>query len=322
MLSMLEYYLFLFVHFPLASPFQGKSQATTDRASTSTTPQQSSNNAYNNASSGVPAPYGAGAGAGIYRSMQSSYGDKVYLHLFRGYVRHYLTHCPASLNTSQNRSFLGFPDLERDSELFLRIVLEFWVEGENVPPTCQQSLERLSQRQRQPDMALFSTNLDSSYDMAFMPSGRGLVSGPSQAQTGIRHLVNHLVADPGIAQAVFSGTDSMLMENNKGAGFIASAPIGGGSSMIPNLQDELNHARSPLQSVVNTPSSVRGTSSTRSQAWCLSPSMSCAQQSFFNYIRITFRHAPVHVANSPFYTALNAWLVWIEPWNVQVRKYH
>jgi hypothetical protein len=171
-------------------------------------------------------------------------------------------------------------------------------------------------------MALFSTNLDSSYDMAFMPSGRGFVSGPSQAQTGIRHLVNHLVADPGIAQAVFSGADSMLMKTNKGAGFIASTPIGGASSMIPNLQEELNYARSPLQSVANTPSSVRGTSSTKSQAWCLSPSMSCAQQSFFNYIRITFRHAPVHVANSPFYTALNAWLVWIEPWNVQVRKYH
>ena len=57
-----------------------------------------------------------------------------------------------------------------------------------------------------------------------------------------------------------------------------------------------------------------------SQVWCLSPAMTILQQGFYNYIRSTFRNASIHQQSSVFYTALNAWLIWLEPWNVNHGK--
>ena len=51
---------------------------------------------------------------------------------------------------------------------------------------------------------------------------------------------------------------------------------------------------------------------------CLSPTMTMLQVPFYNYIRTSFRHASIHVKQSPFYSALNDWLLWIEPWNTRV----
>jgi len=50
--------------------------------------------------------------------------------------------------------------------------------------------------------------------------------------------------------------------------------------------------------------------------WCLSPGITAMQQPFYNYIRGSFRHASIHTTRSTFYSALNAWLIWLEPWNV------
>jgi len=44
--------------------------------------------------------------------------------------------------------------------------------------------------------------------------------------------------------------------------------------------------------------------------------MSCIQQPFFNYLRATFRHASIHTTGSPFFSALDTWLIWLEPWNI------
>jgi hypothetical protein len=50
---------------------------------------------------------------------------------------------------------------------------------------------------------------------------------------------------------------------------------------------------------------------------CLSPTMTMLQQPLFNHIRTSFRYGSVHSSQSIFYSAMTAWLMWIEPWNVQ-----
>ncbi len=52
------------------------------------------------------------------------------------------------------------------------------------------------------------------------------------------------------------------------------------------------------------------------RSWCLSPSATAVQQSLYNMIRTTFRHASIHVPSSPFHSVLDFWLIWLEPWNV------
>ncbi|GAX26461.1 hypothetical protein FisN_1Lh712 [Fistulifera solaris] len=52
------------------------------------------------------------------------------------------------------------------------------------------------------------------------------------------------------------------------------------------------------------------------RSWCLSPTATALQQSFYNMIRTTFRHASIHVPSSPFHSVLDLWLIWLEPWNV------
>jgi hypothetical protein len=51
------------------------------------------------------------------------------------------------------------------------------------------------------------------------------------------------------------------------------------------------------------------------QHWCLSQAMTTLQEPFYNYIRTTFRFASIHTQGSAFYSALNMWLIWLEPWN-------
>lgn len=53
--------------------------------------------------------------------------------------------------------------------------------------------------------------------------------------------------------------------------------------------------------------------------YALTPAMSLLQESFYNYVRATFRRAPVHSTQSPFYSALDMWLLWLEPWNVRTQ---
>lgn len=54
--------------------------------------------------------------------------------------------------------------------------------------------------------------------------------------------------------------------------------------------------------------------------WCISPQMTVLSQGVFTYIATTFRHAPIHVRRSAFSNALDMWLLWLEPWNVEYSK--
>ncbi len=50
---------------------------------------------------------------------------------------------------------------------------------------------------------------------------------------------------------------------------------------------------------------------------CISPHMTILQLPLFNYVRSAFRYGSIHAKQSPFYAALNDWLVWLEPWNAR-----
>jgi hypothetical protein len=55
--------------------------------------------------------------------------------------------------------------------------------------------------------------------------------------------------------------------------------------------------------------------------WCLTNALTALQQPLYNLVRGTFRHASIHANQSPFYSVLSIWLMWIEPWNARVSKY-
>jgi hypothetical protein len=64
------------------------------------------------------------------------------------------------------------------------------------------------------------------------------------------------------------------------------------------------------------PEVVRRQASSSQRKWCLSTATTVFKQPFYNHLRATFRYASMHSIESPFFAAINAWLIWLEPWNV------
>mmetsp|Transcript_36577 Transcript_36577/g.55966 ORF Transcript_36577/g.55966 Transcript_36577/m.55966 type:complete len:842 (+) Transcript_36577:3-2528(+) len=367
MLTMLEYYLILFIRFPLASPppnqLSPPSQPSTSSSSKQQQPQGQQNQTYQHPSS-----------FRINRNNSTSYGDAAYLHLFRGYLKHYLPHTeplpalPAASHSKWRRQssdgsegsfdhsftkpstasssasptpppLIELTPLNRDSELFLRLIIEFWLEPYSgsgscaIPATTNLAIHRLSQRRntfssRGMMMNRPQLELDCSYDLAqSIVIGGGEEKGvPMQVQRGIRHFVNHLLSDPAAKQAVLAAGGLQPRHSSGGKGFF-SASFGSSLSFTPGTNR--GGGTTPSQDVLHSPQEQeRSTSSGSnnsvggggSNRWCLTPSMTMAQPSFYNYVRMTFRYAPVHLSNSPFFSAFRAWLVWLEPWNVVHRK--
>jgi len=55
--------------------------------------------------------------------------------------------------------------------------------------------------------------------------------------------------------------------------------------------------------------------------WPLTPALTILQLPLYNYICLSLRHSPVHnVDSGSFITAINIWLVLVEPWNVAYKK--
>ena len=318
MLSMLEYYLFAYIRYPLALPSSSTSTSSSPNKQLLTAPQGSPTH-----SSGVPTPptsrqqhhqqplqirrTGTVGFDNTNRYRRQHYGDAIYSHLFRGYLKKFLPH------STPNQPFLTFSNLTRESELFLRVIIEFWLDGECILPVTRKAAAILQERRKRTGFQATNHNssdnddgnnsagsvaldLDTSYDMI---QSKGYQPLPSMVQSCIRNVVNHLVSDPVIALAV---TDAH--EATKSRGVDSSQPLASGDTSLVTEEHENEHGHEQ-----------RGDDET----WCLSPSMTIFQQSFYNYVRTTFRHAPIHVTDSPFYTAMNAWLVWIEPWNVVLK---
>jgi len=351
-LTMLEYYLFFFVRFAAYGQSSQQMQPpTADTSSTRTsttvagtpanTPRASTSSS---SSSSAPAPYNLGI-SGVNRYSYSSrgpYGERVYLHLFQSYIERYLPHSkpmmPPHLLSASSPSSHGkrlprppvrsFVDLDQDAELFLRLVLELWLDGGGPSggvPTTAEAVLRLPNRggstssfggpmtpstplPGMPYPAAASVGLEMSFELASVAWGAAMeyAAPKSLVKRGIRQLVNHIVSDPGLGNAV--------------AGEAAYTRKRGMGGMM-----QLGTAAASVVSARSTTPPVNGAAVSTPRVdivagWCLPPAMTATQAPFYNYVRMNLRHAPVHVSDSAFFSALNAWLVWLEPWNTSVRK--
>lgn len=238
----------------------------------------------------------------------TTYAEKVYYQLFRSYCEYYITHNFDNLQIDNNRkmdsndnqdqplssssSGLGGDDVELEvirgkrSEMWIRLIVEFFFELNNDFPGTQEALDKLSPDAR---MKLEESGLASSYALATLlpisssqnslnPLGQGLgVSLTNQSFTApskhvirsMRYLIDRIIRDPTIAY--------------------------------------------------NCNSRNKTAQSLRSQ-WPLPKAQTLLQPSFYNYIRTAIRHGPIHMKHSSFYNALDVWLIWLEPWNVVKRK--
>lgn len=229
-LSMLEYYLVVFIRYPLAPP-----------------PSQPQPAPTKSIRSGVPIPS---------PSRAEPYGEAVYYELFQEYTDYYV---PSTLPQGQSS---GFAPLRRPSELFVRIAVELWLEGQHaLLPTAHVVKTFLERPGVKPQV-----DLNDSFDLVrtkYNPP-------PFQISRCFHKLVARAVSDGALLD----------MAKDMYAGFRGANP----------------------------------------DILCISPVMTILQLPFFNYIRNTFRHASIHAKQSPFYAALNDWLVWLEPWNTRYGK--
>lgn len=234
-LSMLEYYLVVFIRYPLA-PAPLETQPTQTKTATTAT------------RSGVTLP------AASRRT--EPYGELVYHQLYQEYINYYV---PSKVPQGQSN---GFAPLQRPSELFIRITVNLWMEGQNSLWPTAKAVKDFQERRG----AQTPVDLNTSFDLVrtkYDPP-------PYQISRSLHKLVARAVSDGAI----------MDMAQDMYAGYRGANP----------------------------------------EILCLSPTMTILQLPFFNYIRGAFRHASIHVQQSPFYAALNDWLVWLEPWNTRHEK--
>jgi hypothetical protein len=165
-LSMLEYYMFLFLRFPLACPSIPR-------------PSQSQ------------AQIGAFQVTGtVYRGRsEPAYGEKIYFNLFCRYLKHFLPHTNESEPEFKNMG----------SEFFLRLLIAFWLESHGSVPTTSKALQAINDRyQRSGIQRTPSVDLNMSYDLACVK----YEPPPVMAQKCIRSLVVNIITDPAIHVSV------------------------------------------------------------------------------------------------------------------------
>jgi hypothetical protein len=161
-LSMLEYYLLVFIRYPLAAPeIKAPPSNTTTRTS-----------------QGIPIPN---------RKIES-YGDSVYYELFQEYVSYYI---PSRVPIG---SFNGFGHFPRPSQLFVRIIIALWLEGLNHLAPTTKAVELLRDRRS----ILSPIDLNVSYDLVharYQPL-------PGQISRSLHILIKRALSDGSITDLV------------------------------------------------------------------------------------------------------------------------
>ena len=256
LLSMIEFYFFLFLRYPWVKPQP---------------PQPSSFRSRNSA-------------AGIYGSTSSPstmpnsdpYGETVYLYLFQSYVQYYLRRLQ---DPAFDVPIEGTKSITSTSELFLRILIDFWLDGHNLPLSNPQLIQKF---QIQSSRQFSSTSpLEGGLSVAFdnVELGSDYIACPTLIVRSMQYLVGYLCGDFALEQSI-----RKLREDS------ASQLL----FIVSNMQNR------PLSSI-------------------LTPSMTALQQPLFNYLRVTLKNASftpaARGAESPFSTAVTLWLTWLEPWN-------
>jgi len=316
-LTMLEYYLLLFVRFPLAHP-----ALFGDTVSSSTINAGRSGNGVGRKESNS-LPYSS--------TLTTPYGHQVYSHIFSTYLSYYLPHGLDYTNVYEsNIANSGFTDdngsfqltevgitcfencssLDRTSELLLRLIIELWLDGYNVAPTTTEALDRYRRirggvmNSTDGNDKITPPTLKDSMEMA-QPLKCPFEPAPSQIQWRIHDLVRHLVSDRSMRNMVQSASAACQRQFN-------------------NEQNGINkHNDAPdddnIDKNMDTPENNDGIAKIRIP-WCLTTPMTAVQPYIYNYIRLALACGPIHVANSIFHRALQTWLVYLEPWNYVMKK--
>jgi len=263
-LSMLEYYLVLFLRFPLAAPDRNK------------------------------APGSNISGVHVHRIPQvqqrrtsEAYGDTLYFQLFQRCVRHFLPkeaeeNRYIDFSSSNNNNNMNVNSYYAESELFVRLLMALWLEPLRLLPTpkiVQTIHERRGLHHATERLVL---DLNASYDLV-------VLSPTTTASTST-------TTTPTPQVAVYKPPPSMV---HRCVRSLLIAAI-----LDPALRQNCR------------------TSSTTASAPTLTTCLTTLQPAIYNYIRTSFRFASIHSSESSFFGAMNAWLIWLEPWNLTQCKYY
>ena len=169
-LSMLEYYLMLFLNFPSV-----KSTAKI-----------------------TPAPQGYASSSITVPSQKQTYGETVYNYLLRKYLHHFLPYEKEGLRD------IKLASENSESELFLRIIVSLWLEAHgNVKPTSAVLEAIMDRRARSGQLAPPSFDLDNAYDLVVVHYEPPV----AQAQRGLCSVVVHVILDPALSKYAIREND-------------------------------------------------------------------------------------------------------------------
>ena len=332
-LTMLEYYLFLFIRFPLSNPtWLNQIQDQQRRYGRSSSSNNNNNNNNNNV----------------------LYGQQVYSHLFTNYMNSYLSlgqeynegsldvgmNCydSAIITTVASKSdpssgggvmYSSVSDRNHTSELFLRLIIELWIEGPNVAPTTYDAVSRYrrvrvgvmsggssgASPSSSSSSSILTPTLRDSLELAQPNNKSSLVSPPGRVQSGILNLVRHLLSDLSLRELVrkVSGViQQRQKEDRSGTGGARSGTNTDGrdGASTPTLVNDDN---------LDSPPNGSGSGGTK-VAWPLPPAITAMQPSTYNYIRLGLACGAIHDRTSDFHWALETWLMWLEPWNYVLKR--
>ncbi len=316
-LTMLEYYLFLFIRFPLSNP-------------TWSTQIQDQQRRYGRSS--------------INSRTNVLYGQRVYSHLFTNYMNSYLSlgqeYNEGSLKVGLNcfdgattvasnfdpsvRDFVhsssSVATRNHTSELFIRLIIELWIEGPNVAPTTHDAVTRyrrvragvLSSSSSSPSsFSNLNPSLRDSLELAQPNSNTPLVPPPGRVQSGILNLVRHLLSDLSMRELVRK-TSLVIQQRQR------EDRSGNGNCRTTSSSDRGDRPGTP--SLVNDDNIIDISNGGDEVAWPLPPAITAMQQSTYNYIRLGLACGAIHDRTSNFHWALETWLMWLEPWNYVVKR--
>ena len=220
------------------------------------------------------------------RSANVPYGQRVYTYLFSTYIQYFLKHgityqdetldvgvdCFDRAVAIDEKGLEG-NDYNCSGELFLRLVIEFWLEGLNKALTTNQSIQRFRNvRSSSSSNVAMSDALELSKPLEYPNT-----PPPQPLQSSLTNLVRHLISDPSLRNLI-----------QKASGLLQTRQV--------KEREGISVGNSEM-------------------TWCLTPALTAMQPSLLNYIRQGLSCGPIHDRTSSFYTVLDTWLAYLEPWN-------
>lgn len=228
------------------------------------------------------------------RAANIPYGQRVYTYLFSTYVQHFLKHgityqdetIDAGVDcfdraVAIDEKGLGGIDNDCSAEFFLRLVIEFWLEGLNKALTTNQSIQRFRNVRSSSSSNVAQPTMSDALELS-KPLEYPATPPPQPLQSSMLSLVRHLISDPSLRNLI-----------KKASGLV---------------QTRQTKEREGV-SVGNS-----------EMTWCLTPALTAMQPSLLNYIRQGLSCGPIHDRSSSFYTALDTWLAYLEPWNYKLSQ--